>query len=259
MRHNWLSQHPFDGPSGPSSTLEGTKGNRGPDRPVGENQSVSAKLDKHVSSLISGLFGRGGPATVFRGIISIVVSPVNRMSRSWSAPHVCNEVFILHPSVADRNSASSVIAVWGSFVCWLEATAFHCNPATIFRRARVSVGRLSAFPIASFALHQVSALLAVGALRLRSLKTSGACWLQDFRDMARCFPGMNQFAMSYCLTFHAARLSSAAWKASAIDAGSIGCYNSISHAVHVPFVNDLARSCKERELSVGPLHFSTKS
>jgi hypothetical protein len=71
---------------------------------------------KHVIPFVSILRVPGGPNTVFRRIVSVVVSSLDRMFVAWSAPHIRYKLtksaatnFLWKPSKADLNAPASVV------------------------------------------------------------------------------------------------------------------------------------------------------
>lgn len=99
-----------------------------------------------ISSVVV-LFDPGCPTTIIRPVTFGIVNSVDRVHRSHplcpfrTAPHICNKVRVITPSVAHSNSTCAVIRVQS--VVRVTASGQYVSPDLVLRR----LSSVSSFPV----------------------------------------------------------------------------------------------------------------
>lgn len=91
--------------------------------------SFTTNRNYDVGAFVSILFGSRSPSAILRRIVSAVFNSLNGVliGRDW--PHVCKEVFKPKPSLANLNSATTI--VFEFFAVRISATIQHALPTRI--------------------------------------------------------------------------------------------------------------------------------
>lgn len=92
---------------------------------------------KRVCRGVSSLCKTTGPATIFGGIIAIIIYSIYRMSHRLFS-HILVEVFKLLPSFTHLNSATAVVFIF--FVFYVLTSLPHASPRSVFSRMSKPVG-----------------------------------------------------------------------------------------------------------------------
>ena len=89
-----------------------------------------------------GLLFHCRPLAVAWFVVAVIVDAVQcelcslaDLSR-WPAPHIGNKILEFEPSLANFYSACTVTLICS--IAWIQATAFHANPRSIFRTWQAS-------------------------------------------------------------------------------------------------------------------------
>ena len=96
--------------------------------PLRERFCLTEGGEYDAGAAIGVLFRRGGPSTVARLVVAVIVNTINRFSNRWFA-HIGQKVLELLPSFADSNAAAAVSAPVS--VLWVGASVAHASPARI--------------------------------------------------------------------------------------------------------------------------------
>ena len=105
--------------------------------PFTEQAGRTVAGQMNIVSAIALLLRSCGPSAVPRLVVFVAIDAVNRHSRSRGAPHVCDEMLKLHPSLTDCYSSSTVERP--KFCRWERASRNHSVPRAIFRSSAHSV------------------------------------------------------------------------------------------------------------------------
>lgn len=122
----------FDAPSKLQTAVQIVSGRAEFRCPIGNAHSFAVVSKQSIRSLIAGLFRRGGPSTVTRFIVPIVVNALDRMRIGWPYSHVLNEIVesgFAGPSLANIDAHSSVSCISGH--ARITASTVHLEPWTV--------------------------------------------------------------------------------------------------------------------------------
>lgn len=109
--------------------------------PILNTKAFVAYGDNSVGSRISGLLFTGGPAAIFRFIISIIVNSVNRVSPRWSRSHIrIKALKAFQPPFADCDPAPAPEMV--ARVVFVVAPILHSGPCAMFRCMTLAMAKL---------------------------------------------------------------------------------------------------------------------
>lgn len=102
--------------------------------PLGYRQRFASVRQHAIPPCISGLLFWGSPTTVFRGVITLIVNALDRITRCWHISHIIVEMLEgTTPTVANRYATSAIAFV---VICLLfVATFFHSLPDYVNRCA----------------------------------------------------------------------------------------------------------------------------
>ncbi len=90
----------------------------------------ASRIKITVSNGISSLFFYGSPLTIFRGIIAIIINPVNAVFRRWRSSHIFEEVFKrMKPTVANLYSTTTI--TMKQFIFRIITSKLNTYPSTI--------------------------------------------------------------------------------------------------------------------------------
>lgn len=98
--------------------------------PCNEREQSSINFNHDSIALVSGLDRSGGPPTIARFVISVIVNTVNRMSRGWSRSHIVVKIHeVVQPALANFNASCSVN--WEFMVFRVVASFLDFHPGIV--------------------------------------------------------------------------------------------------------------------------------
>lgn len=108
--------------------------------PIGQHHRSTLERQDLVHASVPKLRRHQGPVAIVRRVGTVVVSSIDGVLWGWPRTHVGQEVFErVHPLVADRNAATSVVCIRG--IARIQAALAKLLPASVFGSARPAVKR----------------------------------------------------------------------------------------------------------------------
>lgn len=139
---NTLSQSTFERPTRLQPITQGLSVNPVIFRPGGQRFCLAVERQQQVVPAVAILLLSGGPATIPRLIITIVVDSVNRMFRRWAWTNVGQELGKrMPPAITYRDAASSIVPVGP--IGHIETSPEHAPPNIVFGSGRLAMDEAS--------------------------------------------------------------------------------------------------------------------
>lgn len=128
----WRRQSPLKAPSDPHSHVHDARLDVKFIGPILKALSLATKGKHAIAAGIARLLRISSPFTIAWLVSLVIVDSVNGVLVGWPRPHVRNEICKVTPSVAHRDSTSTVPLVSRAF--WITAPLKHCIPDAVFLR-----------------------------------------------------------------------------------------------------------------------------
>lgn len=169
--------------------LDGAVFQAEPSAPCYERQDHAILFYHHVASLIQGLFRHGGPLHVAGLIALIILFPFQGVCRGRSPSDISQEHSEVIPKRTDGDTPRAVHPI--AVMLWIEASASHGHPASIFRRASLF---FSCQPMLDPGLHLIGSMAPTTAIRPTC--EHGASHHDFFSALAQAEPEFSAFVGS---------------------------------------------------------------